>query len=689
MQEPPGNRPEQESQEREREREREMAEMVGAGGDESEVFKSEPVSYRVDRRSALKMELRPALSEKFAQFFGTATHETLVEYVVVLLCTGKNQYQARKILAEFLGDNTDSFVAWLWDYLSRRGDAMDKSGHISSNCKRLKVQRASSEVATHAGNTSLDKERLGGQSFYVGSRVHSENPVLSSRRLPEEIHGGVTHEVLLAPENNLHGSVTPPGSLQKRLGASVTKKRIVEEPPFSSPRKVNNSGTVDDSGSYLPCPEESQHYKRVENAHASTRFSRSFRGPKSEIVVIGRSTKLSNREKHRTEQSKNLTKLAIEKELKPVRRNVWDRLSKPQNETNNPFLRERNNSFIEIPTATTIHPLVTQNISSTLPYLPCPHTQAHFVSTSLYPNGVVRPTPVCNPMRVSGEIVNKLKRQFEQIESTLQESAIASKSGGRVPAKHRLGSSVGAPQPLPVGNCFSSNIVNDSVIVETGLESEIVCNAEPENNEQRPPNTLKKEKTLENSKSGNSSQEPPSKVPALKLKVEEMENDMQEVLSKHAQVENLKPDSETNSSSGAQPSQMEDMDSRTILVTNVHFGATKEAIVSHFAQCGPVTKVIMLRDTITGKPKGIACVIFTKKDSIEKAVSLSGSSFLSRTLKVMRKAEAPAALSEEPHQVWKQSHSLQFPPPSWNSLQRYPLVTHHQWRRENNPSVPT
>ncbi|KAJ3696512.1 hypothetical protein LUZ61_000217 [Rhynchospora tenuis] len=664
--------------------------IVGGGGDESdrmeEVFKSEPVSYRMDRRSALKMELRPALSEKFAQFFGTATDETLVEYVVVLLCTGKNQYQARKILAEFLGDNTDSFVAWLWDYLSRRGDAMEKSGHISSNCKTLKVQRASSEVVTHDGNTSLDKERLGGQSKYnMGLRVHSENPVLSSRRSQEEIHGGVTREVLLAPENNLHRSVTPPGSLQQRLGASVTKKRIVEELPFSSPRRIINSGTVDDGGLYSPCPEEMQHYKRVEKAHASTRASRSFHGPKSEIVAIGRNTKSSNREKHRTKQSKNLAKLAIEKEPKPVHRNVWDRLSKPQNETSNPFLRERNNSF---PTATSIHPLVIQNISSTLPYLPYPHTQAQFVSTSLYPEGVVRTTPVCHPMRVSGEIVNKLKRQFEQIESTLQESAVTSKSGGRVPAKHRLGISVGAPQPLPVGNCFSSNIVNDSVVVKTGLESEIICNVESENNEQRPPNTLKKEKTLEHLKSGNSGQEPPSNASSLKLKVEEMENDMQEVLSKHTQVENLKPDSETNSSSGAQPSQMEDMDSRTILVTNVHFGATKEAIVSHFAQCGPVTKVIMLRDTITGKPKGIACVIFTKKDSIEKALSLSGTSLLSRTLKVMRIAEAPAVLSEELHQVWKQSHNLQLPPPPWNSIQHYSMTPHHQWRRETNPSVP-
>lgn len=40
------------------------------------------------------------------------------------------------------------------------------------------------------------------------------------------------------------------------------------------------------------------------------------------------------------------------------------------------------------------------------------------------------------------------------------------------------------------------------------------------------------------------------KVPHMKVKLEEMENDMQELRTKHAQLENLKPDSETNHSSG-------------------------------------------------------------------------------------------------------------------------------------------
>lgn len=54
---------------------------------------------------------------------------------------------------------------------------------------------------------------------------------------------------------------------------------------------------------------------------------------------------------------------------------------------------------------------------------------------------------------------------------------------------------------------------------------------------------------------------------------------------------------------------------------------------------------------------------------------------------VMRKADAPAGLLEQSHLVWKQIHSLQLSPPSWNSPHCYPMTTHLQWRRETNPSV--
>ncbi|XP_057851807.1 uncharacterized protein LOC131061992 isoform X2 [Cryptomeria japonica] len=48
----------------------------------------------------------------------------------------------------------------------------------------------------------------------------------------------------------------------------------------------------------------------------------------------------------------------------------------------------------------------------------------------------------------------------------------------------------------------------------------------------------------------------------------------------------------------------DNLDSRTVFVNNVHFAATKEALSSHFNQCGEVLKVIVLTDVTNGQPKG-------------------------------------------------------------------------------------
>ncbi|KAK8968744.1 hypothetical protein KSP40_PGU020153 [Platanthera guangdongensis] len=48
----------------------------------------------------------------------------------------------------------------------------------------------------------------------------------------------------------------------------------------------------------------------------------------------------------------------------------------------------------------------------------------------------------------------------------------------------------------------------------------------------------------------------------------------------------------------------EGIESRTVLVSNVHFAATKESLISHFGRCGTIAKVVMLTDAVTGLPKG-------------------------------------------------------------------------------------
>ncbi|KAG6537142.1 hypothetical protein ZIOFF_002224 [Zingiber officinale] len=71
-----------------------------------------------------------------------------------------------------------------------------------------------------------------------------------------------------------------------------------------------------------------------------------------------------------------------------------------------------------------------------------------------------------------------------------------------------------------------------------------------------------------------------------------------------------------------------------ILLMQVHFAATREALFSHFTKCGPIVKVTLLTDVLTGHPKGEADIIFANKESVDKAILLSGTSFFSRILVV-------------------------------------------------------
>ncbi|KAJ0095083.1 hypothetical protein Patl1_17233 [Pistacia atlantica] len=84
----------------------------------------------------------------------------------------------------------------------------------------------------------------------------------------------------------------------------------------------------------------------------------------------------------------------------------------------------------------------------------------------------------------------------------------------------------------------------------------------------------------------------------------------------------------------------EDADSRTIFVTNVHFAATKDNLSRHFNKFGEVLKVVIVTDAATGQPKGSAYVEFMRKEAADNALTLDGTSFMSRILKVIKRNAA-------------------------------------------------
>jgi RNA recognition motif-containing protein len=149
-----------------------------------------------------------------------------------------------------------------------------------------------------------------------------------------------------------------------------------------------------------------------------------------------------------------------------------------------------------------------------------------------------------------------------------------------------------------------------------------------------------------------------------------------------------------------QPSQ-EDINARSIFVSNVHFAATKAALAVHFGHCGEIVRVTLLADVATGKPKGSAYVEFSTKEAVKKALALNESSLLSRTLKVVRKDDAAVEMITPPivHASMQRSHPPIAHPFSRDSVLRGKLhmlrrpagmrkpfsgTSHLQWKREGS-----
>jgi RNA recognition motif-containing protein len=69
------------------------------------------------------------------------------------------------------------------------------------------------------------------------------------------------------------------------------------------------------------------------------------------------------------------------------------------------------------------------------------------------------------------------------------------------------------------------------------------------------------------------------------------------------------------------------------------------------SKCGAVQNVIVVTDPVTRHPKGTAFVTFATKESVGKAVALSGTMFYSRPIKVRMHVIASGVVSAAPQIV--------------------------------------
>ncbi len=90
-----------------------------------------------------------------------------------------------------------------------------------------------------------------------------------------------------------------------------------------------------------------------------------------------------------------------------------------------------------------------------------------------------------------------------------------------------------------------------------------------------------------------------AEIEAMKQRVAEME-------AEAAKLRELQQAAGEAGGTGLHPTEeeREEVDSRSIYVGNVDYGATPEEVQQHFQSCGTINRVTILCDKFTGHPKG-------------------------------------------------------------------------------------
>lgn len=121
-----------------------------------------------------------------------------------------------------------------------------------------------------------------------------------------------------------------------------------------------------------------------------------------------------------------------------------------------------------------------------------------------------------------------------------------------------------------------------------------------------------------------------SHIEAMKERVKQMELEAQKLREMQASAESQMADAQLEEGKEA-------IDSRSVFIGNVDYGATPEEIQAHFQSCGTINRVTILCDKWSGHPKGYAYVEFADPSLVGNALFLNDSLFRGRLIKVTAK----------------------------------------------------
>ncbi|XP_039008568.1 uncharacterized protein LOC120136681 [Hibiscus syriacus] len=592
------------------------------------VDRVDDLTFKVNFSGDGAAKLKDRVNKKLKEFMGDYTDDTLVEYVIVLLRNGRRKDEAMNELNVFLGDDSDSFVTWLWDHLASNLDL-----YIPS--QELHVQGART---TALGNQSigadphqLDTDSERGQTTKVSRNRHNREwkGLVRDAAEPPPLRSSEVESIRFEEKSGRkvnRGKSTSPRHSQKKRSRpderQPIKRKAVSQMNIDAPRRLLQFAVRDAVGtSRTPVSSKEPSSKRLRSVVSTTSGDLPVR-PRRIQSVARVPNPMATVIKAVAEAAKDVTKIKNAGSM-------FDRLGPGMDVLDShdllPGFREslpQDEEYGDLD-----QPLETTDSSyyqrdqyggRHLGNITALDSETGLASDSLSDNEWYDDVDVVG---LGGMDVSRTGTSTgNKGDNSLMVQYNVAKDNEILQTRNTVQN-----QSTIAAN--SRKIVNISVNVNTWKP--------PHYQEPREVSELESQKSLLE-----------REVAANKSNVR-LENDNPVTVGNGndksaAYNQDMSQKAVQSSSvlhSAGRP--LEDADSRTIFVSNVHFAATKDSLSRHFNKFGEVLKVVIFMDAATGQPKGSAYVEFMRKEAADNALSLDGISFMSRILKVVKKTFAP------------------------------------------------
>lgn len=566
-------------------------------------------------------KLRERVADKLKEFMGAYTDDTLVEYVIVLLKNGRRKEEARNELNVFLGDDSDSFVSWLWDHLRSNVDlyTQPKESRPDEVAKQKPKESRPHEVANQKPKESFlnlhnESERIKSDKFSKSRRSKDWKDTFRDPDEPPPLRSAVIANIHADEKSYMRRSPSPQPVIQRKRDRSAeggqiyergqpdersqVKREAVSKSTLGASRRLLQSAVRDAVATSRPSSLTSEpSFKRLRSVVSTSIEDSLLEERRPQIRSVARAPAMAVAIKAVADAAKDAVK------VKPSG-NVFDRLGRSADipDTTDHFTEDDGEyeGFVQVTEATA--PTYTEQYDEDISMLE-------------------HDTAVASDFGYSDEGYNNMNAQLGRSGGRLGNDSVMLHYN----AANVVDRTFNKPQrdqnaPLSMANS-SHNLVNTSSNINTwkprggsDMDNQKFVQETELSGGNYGPRVIKDNNNLVTANNGNG-------VPTI-----------------HTQREIQKTLPSAGVNSTGRP--IDDVDSRTIFVSNVHFAATKDSLSRHFNKFGDVLKVVIVTEAATGQPKGSAYVEFMRTEAAENALSLDGTSFMSRILKVVRKSSA-------------------------------------------------